>query len=103
MCSQQAVRPEPVAARLLHDNDRHRTTAAPLGAQAQAAQQGEQARTVAGRNAALARLVPARRAGRDDPAPQAQLQRHEQRGAHGGRRGTIKTGGGADRMFNVQH
>ena len=70
---------EPVATGSLHDDDRHRATTPRLSPCPQAIQQRKQARTVAGRNAVLAGLVLARCAGHDDPARQAELQRHKQR------------------------
>jgi hypothetical protein len=100
---QQAMDPEPVAAGLLHHNDRNRPTPPPPGALPQAPQQRKQARTIAGRNTVPAGLVLARRAGHDDPARQAEFQRHEQRGVHVNRRGIIGTGGGLRQMFNGRH
>lgn len=46
----------------------------------------------------LAGLVFARGAGRDDPARQAELPRHKQRGAYVDRHGIIETSGGKGRM-----
>lgn len=79
--------PEPVTASLLHDDNHDRMTASLLRAALQTLQQRKQARAIAGRNAMLAGLVLARRAGHDDLARQAEFQGHEQRGVHGDRHG----------------
>jgi hypothetical protein len=97
------MNPEPVAAGLLHHNNRNRPPPPLLGALLQTSQQRKQARTIAGRNTVHACFVLARRTGHDDPARQAEFQRHEQRGIHVDRRGIIGTGGGLRQMFNVRH